>query len=98
MLTSSSSSSLQTMDQRVGLFILLALGLLCLSLAPLSRAQEPMEDSLDDDMDVEDELDLGLAGAEDEEEQEGDVQDDASNAPKTPPTPKVSRKKMKING
>lgn len=77
------------MDQRFGFIVLLAAGLLCLSLAPVSRAQEPMEGGLDDDMDVEDELDLGLAGAEDEEELEGDVQDDAPHAPKTPPTPKV---------
>lgn len=81
--------SLQTMDQRVGLFVLLAAGLLCLSLAPISRAEDLVEDSLGDEMDVEDELDLGLAGAEDEEEVEGDMQDEAPPAPKTPPTPKV---------
>lgn len=91
MLTLSSSSSPQTMDQRVGLFVLLAAGLLCLSLAPVSRAEDLVEDILGDDMDVEDELDLGLAGAEEEEleDLEGDMQDEAPPAPKTPPTPKV---------
>lgn len=82
---------LQTMDQRVGLFVLLVAGLLCLSLAPVSRADDLVEDGLDDDVDVEDELDLGLAGAEEEEELEGDAQDEAPPAPKTPPTPKVRR-------
>lgn len=90
---SSSSSSLQTMDQRVGLFVLLAAGLLCLSLAPVSRAQDPVEDGLGDDIDVEDDLDLSLA---EEEELEGDVQDEAPSAPKTPPTPKV-RLQTQIN-
>ncbi|KAI3351545.1 hypothetical protein L3Q82_020228, partial [Scortum barcoo] len=80
--------SLQIMDQRVGLFVLLAAGLLCLSLAPLSRAEDLVEDDLGDDMDVEDELDLGLAGAEGEEE----LEDEAPPAPKTPPTPKVTYK------
>lgn len=74
------------MDQRFGLFILLAAGLLCLSLAPVSWAQDSIEDGLADDMDVEDDLDLGLAG---EEELDGDVQDEAPPIPKTPPTPKV---------
>ncbi|GLD63570.1 calnexin-like protein [Lates japonicus] len=83
----------KTMDQRVGLFILLVAGLLCLSLAPISRADDLVEDGLDDDVDVEDELDLGLAGAEEEEEElEGDAQDEAPPAPKTPPTPKVTYK------
>ncbi|TMS01739.1 Calnexin [Larimichthys crocea] len=77
------------MDQRVGFFVLLAAGLLCLSLAPVSRA-----DDLGDEMDVEDELDLGLGGAEEEEleDLEGDVQDEAPPTPKTPPTPKVTYK------
>ncbi|XP_069000035.1 calnexin isoform X1 [Embiotoca jacksoni] len=83
----------ETMDQRVGFFLLLAAGLLCLSLAPVSRADDLIEDILGDDVDVEDELDLGLAGAEDEEEElEGDVLDEAPPAPKTPPTPKVTYK------
>nr|XP_020494017.1 calnexin-like [Labrus bergylta] len=79
------------MDQRVGLFVLLAVGLLCLTLAPVSRAEDLVEDSLGDDMDVEDELDLGMAGDEDEE-LEGDMQDEAPSAPKTPPVPKVTYK------
>ncbi|XP_042348876.1 calnexin [Plectropomus leopardus] len=84
------------MDQKVGLFVLLAAaGPLCLSLAPVSRAEDLVEDGLGDDMDVEDELDLGLAGAEEEEEElelDGDMQDEAPAAPKTPPTPKVTYK------
>ncbi|KAM8909484.1 calnexin [Spinachia spinachia] len=81
------------MDQKVGLLVLLAVGLLCLSVAPFSRAEDLMEDVLGDDVDVEDDLDLdlGLAGAE-EEEQEEDLQDEAPAAPKTPPTPKVTYK------
>ena len=88
--SSPSSSSVQTMDQKVGLFVLLAVGLLCLSLAPVSRAEDLIEDVLgDDDVDVEDELDLGLAGAEEDEELELDMKDEEPAAPKTPPTPKV---------
>ncbi len=84
------SSSLQTMDQKVGLFVLLAAGLLCLSLAPISQAEDLDEDALGDDMDVEDDLDLDLAGTDEElEDMEGDIQDEAPPAPKTPPTPKV---------
>lgn len=77
------------MDKRLGLFVLLAAGLLCLSLAPVSRAETPLEE---DELDVEDELDLGLAGAEDEELEDidGDAQDEAPAAPQAPPTPKVT--------
>ncbi|XP_035862350.1 calnexin isoform X2 [Sander lucioperca] len=75
------------MNQKVGLFVLLAAGLLCLSL--VSRAEDPIEDGLGDDVDVEDEMDLGLAGDEEELEGDGDMQEDAPPAPKTPPTPKV---------
>lgn len=66
------------MNQRVGLFILLAGGLLCLSLVPVCRAQDDIEDieGEDVDVDVEDELEEG-------------AQDEALVAPKTPPTPKV---------
>lgn len=77
------------MNQRVGLFVLLAAGLLCLSLAPASRAEDLVEDGPDgEDADVEDEMDLGLAGDENEDLEE-DVQDEASSAPKTPPSPQV---------
>ncbi|XP_068596286.1 calnexin [Brachionichthys hirsutus] len=79
------------MDQRLGLFVLLAGGLLCLGLIPVSRAQE-LDDYLGDDMDIEDELDLGLAGTEEEEEPEGEMQDEAPPPPKTPPVPKVTYK------
>lgn len=66
------------MDQRVGLFILLAAGLLCLSLVPVCRAQEEIEDIEGEDVDVDVEDDL-----------EEDAQDEAPAAPQTPPTPKV---------
>lgn len=66
------------MDQRVGLFILLAAGLLCLSLVPICRAHDEIEDigGEDVDVDVEDEL-------------EEDAQDEAPTTPQAPPTPKV---------
>lgn len=79
------------MDQRVWLSVLLAAGLLCLSLAPVSQAEDLVEDTLSDDVDVEDELDLDVAGVDDEEEElDGDMQNEGPPAPKTPPTPKVS--------
>ncbi|XP_075961413.1 calnexin isoform X1 [Anarhichas minor] len=80
------------MDQKVGLLVLLlAVGLLCLSLAPVSQAEDLMEDVLGDELDVED--DLGIAGREEEEELEGDIQDEeAPLTPKTPPIPKVTYK------
>ncbi|XP_059202974.1 calnexin [Centropristis striata] len=81
------------MDQKVGLLVLLAAGLLCLSVAPLSGAQDLMEDALGDEVDVEDELDLGMAaGDEEDEELDGDMQDEAPAAPKAPPVPKVTYK------
>lgn len=68
------------------MFVLLAAGLLCLSLVPVCQAQD-----LDEDVDVEDDLDLGLAGTEDDEEElEGDEQDETPPATKTA-APKVSR-------
>lgn len=68
----------QTMDQKVGLFILLAAGLLCLSLVPVCRADDEVEDieGEDLDVDVDDELEM-------------DAQDEVPPAPKTPPAPKV---------
>lgn len=72
------------MDQRVGFFLLLALGLLCLSLSPVTQANDLLDDGMDDDMDVEDEL----AGPEDED-LDGDLEDEAPSAPKPPPPPKV---------
>ncbi|XP_034545953.1 calnexin isoform X1 [Notolabrus celidotus] len=82
------------MNQRVGLFVLLAAGLLCLTLVPVSRAEDLVEDGLGDDMDVEDEeLDLSLGGAEEEEDElDVDMQDEEPPAPKTPPAPKVTYK------
>ncbi|KAL3973477.1 anoctamin-2 [Sarotherodon galilaeus] len=86
------------MNQRVGLFVLLAAGLLCLSLAPVSRGDDLVEDGLDgDDADVEDEMDLSLAGDEDED-LEDDVQDEAPPAPKTPPSPQVTYKAPEPKG
>ncbi|KAK1904617.1 Calnexin [Dissostichus eleginoides] len=84
------------MDQKF--LVLLALGLLvCLSLPPVCGAQDGlqdvMEEGLEEEMDVEDELDLGLAAGEEEEEMmEGDAQEEAPAEPKTPPIPKVTYK------
>ncbi|KAK5924566.1 hypothetical protein CgunFtcFv8_017169 [Champsocephalus gunnari] len=84
------------MDQKF--LVLLALGLLvCLSLPPGCGAQDGlqdvMEEGLEEEMDVEDELDLGLAAGEEEDEMmEGDAQEEAPAEPKTPPIPKVTYK------
>ncbi|XP_053180136.1 calnexin [Scomber japonicus] len=79
------------MDQRVWFSVLLAAGLLCLSVSPVCRADDDaMEEALGDDVDVEDELDLDVAGVDDDEE-ELDLQDEAA-APKAPAIPKVTYK------
>lgn len=77
------------MDQKIRFLVLLAAGLLCLNLIPICWAEDPLEDVLQEDLDVEDELDPGFVGAEEEEELEGDLQDEAPPTPKTPPVPKV---------
>lgn len=81
--------SLQTMHQKVVLAVLLAAGLLCLSLAPVAQAQDLTEDDQADDVDLEDVLDM----AEDEE-LEGDVQDEAPPPPTIPAAPKVRRRQL----
>ncbi|XP_037116432.1 calnexin isoform X2 [Syngnathus acus] len=76
------------MDRTVWLFVVLAMGVLCLSLAPACVAHDPDEDLLGEDMDVEDEdLDMDL-GADDEPEDDHDT----PAPPKTPPVPKVTYK------
>lgn len=75
------------MNRRVWLCVVMAAGLLCLSVVPTSRAEDLVEDTLGEDVDVEDELDLDLAG--DEEDLEADLQDEAPPTLKAPPTPKV---------
>lgn len=80
------------MDQKIRFLVLLAAGLLCLNLIPICWAEDPVEDVLQEDLDVEDELDPGFVGAEEEEELEGDLQDEALPTPKTPPVPKVRLK------
>ncbi|CAG5993626.1 unnamed protein product [Menidia menidia] len=75
------------MHQRVVLFVLMAAGLLCLAMATV-RAEAPEEEGLGDELDVEDELDLGLAGAEDEDEEDLEPEE-APSAPKAPAVPKV---------
>ncbi|XP_075995052.1 calnexin [Genypterus blacodes] len=70
------------MDLRVISSLLLAVGLLCLTFSPASQAEDLNEDGLGEDMDVEDELDLGLTGgSDDEEELEVETQDKAPRAP-----------------
>ncbi|XP_054886858.1 calnexin-like [Poeciliopsis prolifica] len=73
------------MHQKALLFVLLAVGLVCLGLAPACRAQNQ-----DEDADVEDDLDLDLAGTEDDDELDGD--EEAPPAPKAPTAPKVTYK------
>lgn len=80
------------MDQKIRFLVLLAAGLLCLNLISICWAEDPMEDVLQEDLDVEDELDPGFVGAEEDEELEGDLQDEAPPTPKTPPVPKVRLK------
>ncbi|XP_056899479.1 calnexin isoform X2 [Takifugu flavidus] len=80
------------MDQKIRFLVLLAAGLLCLNLIPICWAEDPVEDVLQEDLDVEDELDPGFVGAEEDEELEGDLQDEAPPTPKTPPVPKVTYK------
>lgn len=79
------------MDQKISFLVLLAAGLLCLNIIPICWAGESLEDGLQEDLDVEDELDPGFVGAEEEDDEdlEADLQDEAPPAPKTPPTPKV---------
>lgn len=77
---------LQTMDRRF-LVLVAAAGLLCLSLAPVGGAEDPLGDALQEDLDVEDEIEPGFV--DDDDDLEADLQDEAPPAPKTPPTPKV---------
>lgn len=81
------------MEQKIRFLVLLAAGLLCLNLIPICWAEDPMEDVLQEDLDVEDELDPGFVGAADEDEElEAELQDEAPPTPKTPPVPKVRLK------
>lgn len=70
----------QTMDRTAWLCVVLATGVLCLTLAPACGAHDHDEDVLDDD------LDLDLEGGDEELEHDHD----APAPPKTPPTPTVS--------
>lgn len=88
--------SLQTMHQKVVVAVLLAAGLLCLSLAPVAQAQDLTEDDQADDGDLEDVLDLAGVEEEEDEELEGDVQDEAPPPPTIPAAPKVRR--WQLNG
>lgn len=73
------------MHQKALLFVLLAVGLLCIGLAPACRAQDQNQD---EDADVEDDLDLDLAGTEDNDELDGE--EETPPAPKAPAAPKVN--------
>ncbi|XP_054648357.1 calnexin isoform X3 [Dunckerocampus dactyliophorus] len=83
------------MDRRVWLCIVMATGVLCLSLAPICRAADLDEDDMDveDDMDMD--MDMDMVGA-DEELEEDPHHDDAP--PKAPPTPKVTYKAPEPKG
>ncbi|XP_051920384.1 calnexin isoform X2 [Hippocampus zosterae] len=72
------------MDRTAWLCVVLATGVLCLSLAPACGAHDHDEDVLDDD------LDLDLEGGDEELEHEHDH--DAPAPPKTPPPPTVTYK------
>lgn len=75
------------MDLRVISSLLLAAGLLCLTLAPAAQTEDLIEDGLGD-VDVEvDEMDLGMAVADDDEE-ELDVETQVAALP----APKVSER------
>lgn len=79
------------MDRRLGFLLLVAAGLLVLGLAPPTRADDQLDQVLDQDdgLDVEDELDLGLV---DEEEEEGGDAPEEEAAKAAPPAPKVTYK------
>lgn len=75
------------MHQKALLFVLLAVGLLCLGLTPACQAQNRDEDAdVEDDLD----LDLDLAGTEDDDELDRD--EEAPPAPKAPAAPKVNHR------
>ena len=80
---------LQTMAQTLRLCVV---AVLALALISLSQAQGPteedlVEDIMGDEMDVEDDLDLGIGGDEEEEEAEKDAETEAE--PAAPVIPKV---------
>lgn len=70
------------------MFVLVAAaGLLVIGLAPPTCAEDQLDEVLDDDdLDVEDELDLGLG----DDEETGDVSEEEEAAKAPPPAPKVS--------
>lgn len=92
-----STLSPQTMDRRLGFLLLVAAGLLVLGLAPPTRADDQLDQVLDQDdgLDVEDELDLGLV---DEEEEEGGDAPEEEAAKAAPPAPKVSGRSLERAG
>ncbi|XP_077429542.1 calnexin isoform X2 [Vanacampus margaritifer] len=77
------------MDRTVWLCVVLATGVLCLSLVPTCAAHDPDEDVLDQDVDVDDDdMDLDLMGVHEEPEDDHDT----PAPPKTPAVPKVTYK------
>ena len=71
---------------RLCVVAVLALALISLSLAQGPSEEDLVEDIMGDEMDVEDDLDLGIAGDDEEEEAEKEAE------PAAPVIPKVGRR------
>ncbi|KAG7270191.1 hypothetical protein CRUP_016025 [Coryphaenoides rupestris] len=80
-----------TMAQKLRLCVVavLAVALMSLSLAQVLAEEDLVDDILGDEMDVEDDLDLGIAG--DEEEEEAEIEEKEAE-PAAPVIPKVTYK------
>ncbi|XP_061747860.1 calnexin isoform X2 [Nerophis ophidion] len=82
------------MDRRVWLCVALATGVLCLSLAPLCRAEHHHEE----DMDMEDDMDMDVDMVRSDDELDDHLHEDDEAPPKAPPAPKVTYKAPEPKG